>query len=742
VLLTGSWTLLANTAPGNLGTMMLLPDGTVMAQQAGTSNNWYSLAPQAFTGSYINGSWSARAPMSLQRLYYASNVLPNGKVFLVGGEYSGPQGLKNLTNKADMYDPVTNTWADANSATAIPDFLHSQFGDDPSAMLPDGRVLTGYFNSAQTYIFDPATNSWSYATNKLRNDNSDEETWVKLPHNSILSYDVCVNDPAGCSRRHAQRYVPSSNTWVDAGNAPNNLTSSAIGYELGPAFRLPDSRVFQLGANSNTAFYYPSLNTWAAGPTIPGGLGADDAPGAMLPNGNVLFAADTPKFNGPTHIFEFNPNTNAYTDVTPAGFDLSNDSVDGGNPGASYHTRMLVLPTGQVLLSIESNQLDVFTPNEAPNNAWRPTITSISRSGGTVTLTGTQLNGISEGAVYGDDAEMSSNYPLVQLLGAPFIGNAYVRTSNWSSTGVAEGSTPESVQFQLGTGTDLRLQVVANGIASPTALAIEMSPSVNSILLRVDPSNAANLQILNNGSFFDSVPFSSFSSILVTGDSSADTLTVDYSNGNPIPGGGLNYQGGGGVDTLTVNDANRAFSDFSPHIYTVTATTVQAPLSGPITYSAIAALTLDTGFSAFGLPVETDVTGTRAGTNTAVSTRGSVNFVNVGSGTLAAIQGPLAIGGPGIAALTVNDANRAYNDIFSHTYTVTATTVQAPESALITYGATAALTLDTGLGLGGPPVETDVTGTGAGTNTTVTTNGSLNFVTVGNAGSLGGIQAP
>ena len=36
-------------------------------------------------------------------------------------------------------------------------------------------------------------------------------------------------------------------------------------------------------------------------PTIPNGLGANDAPGAMLPNGHVLFAVSTtPGFAGPT----------------------------------------------------------------------------------------------------------------------------------------------------------------------------------------------------------------------------------------------------------------------------------------------------------------------------------------------------------------------------------------------------------------------------------------------------------
>ena len=43
---------------------------------------------------------------------------------------------------------------------------------------------------------------------------------------------------------------------------------------------------------------------------------------------------------------------------------------------------------------------------------------------------------------------MATNYPIVQLTNAS--GQvSYARTANWSSTGVATGSTPETVDFTL-----------------------------------------------------------------------------------------------------------------------------------------------------------------------------------------------------------------------------------------------------------------------------------------------------
>src|SRR5262249_33106664 len=85
----------------------------------------------------------------------------------------------------------------------------------------------------------------------------------------------------------------------------------------------------------------------------------------------------------------------------------------------------------------------------------------------TYTLTGTQLNGLSEGAAYGDDVEMSSNYPIVELTSG---GGAvsFARTFNWPAA-VATDGTPVATQFTLPAGLPVgtySLTVVANGISS------------------------------------------------------------------------------------------------------------------------------------------------------------------------------------------------------------------------------------------------------------------------------------
>jgi hypothetical protein len=236
---------------------------------------------------------------------------------------------------------------------------------------------------------------------------------------------------------------------------------------------LPDGRVFFLGATGNTALYTPATNRWIQGPNIPDNLSAGDAPGAMLPNGQVIFAVSnlvpatptTPRqFTAPTKLFLYNPATDKITPVsTPRSLTRTLDGMSASN------LRMLVLPTGQILLSDDTSQLWLYTASGYPRKSWKPTITNITHDiDGSFTLSGTQLNGISEGAGYGDDAQMATNYPIVQFKNARTRGIFYGRTFDWSSTGIATGGMPETTEFTLPLGIpggEYLLSVSANGIS-------------------------------------------------------------------------------------------------------------------------------------------------------------------------------------------------------------------------------------------------------------------------------------
>src|SRR5262249_24916506 len=118
---------------------------------------------------------------------------------------------------------------------------------------------------------------------------------------------------------------------------------------------------------------------------------------------------------------------------------------------------------------------------------------------GTYHLTGTLFNGISEGAGYGDDAQMDSNYPLVRLTDMLSGTVYYARTFNWSRTSVMTSNQMVSTEFALPAGLPVGnylLVVIANGIASDPYL-FSTTPLPLTILL---PSTVSeNAGVVTNG---------------------------------------------------------------------------------------------------------------------------------------------------------------------------------------------------------------------------------------------------
>lgn len=479
----GTWTRLTNQAPDYTGTMLLLTDGSVMVQGYDPGDNWMRLAPDA-NGSYVNGTWTNLAPMSTPRLYFASHILPSGKVWVLGGEYTGNPLDANWSRTGEVYDPVSDSWS------PIAPHPEPNFGDDPSMLLPNGKILAGSIFGGDTFMYDIASDGWSFAAQKVYDDSSDEEGWVKLSDGGVVTYDIFESIATRGS--YAERYDPASNTWSSISPSDGTalgfipqLSSPAVGYELGPLVRLHDDRIFVVGATGHTALYTPSTNTWAAGPDVMGTLGgnpalfgADDAPAAVLPSGHVLFAADAGPtlgvFSPPTQLFDFDPDTNSISSVASPTPDL--DIVP------SYVARMLVLPTGQVLLSDTDSQLFLYTPAGSAANLLRPRVEGIKYNGGGVfTLSGQQLNGQNAGSNYGDDVETDQNYPIVSLTDK--AGHVfYARSSNWSTTGVATKTLRETVNFTLPsslvTPGVYKVTVSGAGISSVSSPALHVTAAM------------------------------------------------------------------------------------------------------------------------------------------------------------------------------------------------------------------------------------------------------------------------
>ena len=132
---------------------------------------------------------------------------------------------------------------------------------------------------------------------------------------------------------------------------------------------------------------------------------------------------------------------------------------------------MLVLPTGQVLFTDFSSSVEIYTPAGTACAGCAPTIKSVAATlthGSTNNrITGTQFNGVTQGAYYGDDNQSATNFPIVRITDS--AGDVvYCKTYGWLG-GVATGTKLVSAEFTvpatIHTGA-ASLVVVANGIPS------------------------------------------------------------------------------------------------------------------------------------------------------------------------------------------------------------------------------------------------------------------------------------
>jgi len=134
---------------------------------------------------------------------------------------------------------------------------------------------------------------------------------------------------------------------------------------------------------------------------------------------------------------------------------------------------MLLLPSGQVFAPDGSALVQIYTIGSGgPSDDWRPVVTTSPKSlkpGGTYNLSGIRLNGLTEGAYYGDDYSSATNYPIVRITnratGHVFWGTTHDRDNVNITPDSTIITTALDVPAALESGTS-DLVVIANGIPS------------------------------------------------------------------------------------------------------------------------------------------------------------------------------------------------------------------------------------------------------------------------------------
>lgn len=486
-----TWTPVQNVPPNfTAGAIALLTDGRVLVHEEGTAGDfgiWYTLTPD-INGHYETGTWTqiASLPTGYGPKNFSSAVLPDGRYIIEGGQYNN--GVENAnTNMGAIYDPVANTWTSVNPPLDQSGMPWTSIGAAPSVVLADGTYMQTDCCDGPPFLaalLDASTLTW-IPTGTGKFDRYQQEGMVLLPGGKVLDVDAYFGTGMMMGMNY-EMYDPSTGAWTIPGMASAQFWESDCNPNyIGPAVLQPNGTVFQTGADcpnaGHTGMYSPNPNTWAAGPdfppcTLPNCQGdfydVENGPAALEINGNVLVYASPGRRNTPGQMFEWNGSTLSIA-PNPPNY-LMDPSIRG---------HLLMLPTGQIMFTDLSSDVELFTSAGNPYTGWTPTVllpdalTELTQ-GSTVQLNGTNFNGASQNNAYGAFFQDATNYPLVQLTSThpPTTGQVYyLRTHDHSTMAVGyhgPAYTHVDITSSIPTGT-YTLEIVVNGLRSrPSATRI------------------------------------------------------------------------------------------------------------------------------------------------------------------------------------------------------------------------------------------------------------------------------
>lgn len=232
---------------------------------------------------YVTETWTEVADMKRVRWYPSAIELGDGTVWVFGGQSEAANPDTN-DNTIEFYDPDTNTWTLAGGQDIPGQYLEAY---NRLHLLPDGRIFQpGHL--PETYIYDPATRSWTL--------------------------------------------VATTNLGEPRGN------SSSV--------RLQDGRILIVGGENKVAYFNSAevidlsqtTPQWQAVASMKSSRAFTD--NVMLPDGNVLVIGGDEKTGSRSTTPElYDPVANTWTDMAP-------HSIERG-----YHSTAILLPDARIIVS-------------------------------------------------------------------------------------------------------------------------------------------------------------------------------------------------------------------------------------------------------------------------------------------------------------------------------------------------------------------------------------------------------
>ena len=266
------------TTPRTSHTATLLPDGKVLIAGGGPTTlgvGTYSLA-SAELYDPATGKFTATGNMTEARSQHNATLLKNGKVLITGGYrlVAYPFDV-SFSSTAELYDPVTGTFAPAGTSGAF---------CDTATLLLNGRVLITRRDSDQdrvshAEIYDPSTGVFVNTGDMNTGHTRPNATLLTSGKVLIAGGDIGDIDGASVS---AELYDPASGRFTSTGNL-------ITGREKSTATLLPDGTVLFAGGSGVVSVLGGYDNLASAEIYNPSSGMFSDA-GAMLKGRDVLGA--------------------------------------------------------------------------------------------------------------------------------------------------------------------------------------------------------------------------------------------------------------------------------------------------------------------------------------------------------------------------------------------------------------------------------------------------------------------
>jgi hypothetical protein len=205
----------------------------------------------------VTDKWTARQQMSVAR--YAHIVIgARGKVYAIGG-YQCTSGTK----ATEIYDPQLNAWA---MGAPLPDHNHAAAA---YGILSDGKlhVVGGYDHTANTasrshVVYDFDANTWSTAR-----DLPVPRYWLSsgvLPDGRLI---VAGGYDGSSYKSETYIFDPATNSWTQVASMP-----AVLGYHPGAVIAGRFHTFMGLNGPTNVSSHYiydPASDTWSSGAAVP-----------------------------------------------------------------------------------------------------------------------------------------------------------------------------------------------------------------------------------------------------------------------------------------------------------------------------------------------------------------------------------------------------------------------------------------------------------------------------------------